>query len=74
MLISYTYVLSAMPIPMYAYLLYSWKISRAPIFEDFKDFLLTSKILSLNFWLLDKSIMYGQTLACTIYQIILTQV
>ena len=29
--------------------LYSRNISRAPIFKDFEDFLLTSKILSLKF-------------------------
>ena len=53
-------------------LLYSQKILRAPIFEDF---LLTSKILSSKyFWLLDKSIIYGQTLAHAIYQVILMRV
>ena len=46
--------------PLFIYLItmglepipYSRNISRAPIFEDFEDFLLTSKILSSNFWLL----------------------
>ena len=32
----------------YLYIPYSRNISRAPIFEDFEDFLLTSKILSLK--------------------------
>ena len=31
---------------------YSQSILRAPIFEDFENFLLTSKILSSSFWLL----------------------
>ena len=38
----------------YSELLYSRKISRAPIFEDFKDFLLTSKVLSTKFLAADQ--------------------